>query len=91
MGSSSEISPNQLAGLLKGRKFGVNQIDSLPSLAPTENSDDLQELQSYCQKMGIIGLSCTSMNAKAMLRMIKAKMGDRSSINEISKKQVLHG
>jgi hypothetical protein len=92
MGSSTEISPDQLLTLLKGRKFGTNELETpLSPLASAENESDLKELQSYCQKMGIIGVTCMGMNAKSMLKMIKGKIGDRSEINEISKKQLLHG
>lgn len=90
--NQSEISPAQLASLLRGKKFGTgiddNSFDPLNSANYSE--EDLKELQDYCSKRGIIGVSFKGMNPKAVLQMLKAKTGDRSGINE-SKKELLHG
>jgi len=36
---------------------------------------DINELESFCHKYGIIGFNCGRMNPKAALRMLKSRMG----------------
>ena len=36
---------------------------------------DINELESFCRKYGIIGFNCGRMNPKAALRMLKSRMG----------------
>jgi hypothetical protein len=36
---------------------------------------DIEELESFCRKYGIIGFNCGRMNPKAALRMLKSRMG----------------
>ena len=36
---------------------------------------DIEELESFCHKYGIIGFNCGRMNPKAALRMLKSRMG----------------
>lgn len=39
------------------------------------NDSDINELESFCRKHGIIGFNCGNMNPKAALRLLKMKMG----------------
>jgi hypothetical protein len=36
---------------------------------------DIDELESFCRKYGIIGFNCGRMHPKAALRMLKSRMG----------------
>ena len=36
---------------------------------------DIEELESFCHKYGIIGFNCGRMDPKAALRMLKSRMG----------------
>ena len=36
---------------------------------------DINELESFCRKYGIIGFNCGRMNPKSALRMLKSRMG----------------
>ena len=36
---------------------------------------DIEELESFCRKYGIIGFNCGRMNPKSALRMLKSRMG----------------
>ena len=38
-------------------------------------TNDINELESFCNKHGIIGFNCGRMNPKAALRLLKMKMG----------------
>jgi hypothetical protein len=92
-GPSSEISPEQLSALLLGRKFGKKEDEqTLPMnpKVPEYSDEEMKELMDYCQKRGIIGVNFNGMNPRATLQMLKAKTGDRSSINE-TKKVLLNG
>ena len=88
----SEISPDQLSSLLGGRKFNGELSEnpfSPPEAEINYSEDDLKELQEYCSKMGIIGISFNGRNPKMILKMLKEKMGYNSSINEVSNKREL--
>jgi hypothetical protein len=38
----------------------------------------MKELQEYCQKHGILGVNFGNRNPRAVLQMLKARMGERS-------------
>lgn len=48
-----------------------------PTNFPVVNHDenDINELESFCRKYGIIGFNCGRMSPKAALRMLKMRMG----------------
>jgi hypothetical protein len=60
--------------LMIQRKQAENE-ENLPIIPQLDNMD-VQQLQQYCQQMGIAGVS-SKLPPKAMLNMIRAKMGDR--------------
>lgn len=39
------------------------------------NQEDIDELESFCRKYGILGFNCGRMHPKAALRMLKMRMG----------------
>jgi len=47
------------------------------NLPPTQEfpQQDINELESFCHKYGIIGFNCGRMHPRAALRMLKMKMG----------------
>lgn len=50
------------------------------------------ELEAYCRANGILGINGGNMDPLTLMRMIKARRGDRTpTINEVAKKQVLNG
>ena len=48
-----------------------------PTNSPIVNYDinDINELESFCRKYGIIGFNCGRMHPRAALRMLKMRMG----------------
>jgi hypothetical protein len=91
--ASPAVSSADIQSLLRGRSFGSQQ-DSKPfemnPTIPAYNDADMQELQDYCSKRGILGANFNGRDPKSILRMLKARMGDRSSINE-TKRGLLNG
>jgi hypothetical protein len=93
--SNDSVSSADIQSLLKGRSFGHQQNNEVkpfemnPSI-PDYNNADMQELQDYCTKRGILGVNFNGRDPKSILRMLKARMGDRYSINE-TKKGLLNG
>lgn len=90
--SNDSVSSADINALLRGRNFGSQKQDATfemnPSI-PEYNEDDMRELQEYCQKRGIVGVNFAGRNPKAVLQMLKARMGERSE--SISKKGMLYG
>ena len=91
--SNDSVSGADIQSLLRGRSF-VSHQDIKPfemNPAITDYNDaDMQELQDYCSKRGILGVNFNGRDPKSILRMLKARMGDRSSINE-TKRGLLNG
>lgn len=93
--ASPAVSSADIQSLLRGRLFGHQKqqaetpFEMNPSI-PEYNDADMQELQDYCSKRGILGVNFNGRDPKSILRMLKARMGDRSSINE-TKRGLLHG
>ena len=91
-----DLSADDINSLLKGRKFGNKQVenDQFPqnNFQPIEqyDSSEMKELEEFCQKRGIVGINFNGMRPSAVLRMLKAKTGDKSSINE-TKRGLLNG
>ncbi len=74
--SKDEVSMNDINNLLKGRSYtqeplAYNQIQE-------HDPNDIRELEEYCQKRGILGVNFGGRNPKAVLQMLKARMGERS-------------
>lgn len=90
-----EVSASDIQSLLRGRSFGHHKqqeekpFEMNPSI-PAYNDADMQELQDYCSKRGILGVNFNGRDPRSILRMLKSRMGDRSSINE-TKKGLLNG
>ena len=93
--ASPAVSSADIQSLLRGRSFGNQKqqaekpFEMNPSI-PEYNDADMNELQDYCSKRGILGVNFNGCDPKSILRMLKARMGDRSSINE-TKRGLLHG
>lgn len=91
--NNDSVSMSDINSLLRGRNFGSQKQDvpfeMNPSI-PEYNEDDMQELQDYCSQRGILGVNFNGRDPKSILRMLKARMGDRSSINE-TKRGLLNG
>jgi hypothetical protein len=88
-----EVSAVELNSLLKGRKFGVKKEDvpfDMCPPSPLYDIEEMQELEQYCKTRGIIGVNLNGMNPRAILRMLKNRMGDKTPINE-TKKEILYG
>ena len=58
--------------LVKRKKQGEDT--TLPPIQEFPQQD-IEELESFCRKYGIIGFNCGRMNPKAALRMLKSRMG----------------
>ena len=93
--ASPAVSSADIQSLLRGRSFGNQKqqaekpFEMNPSI-PEYNDADMNELQDYCSKRGILGVNFNGRDPKSILRMLKARMGDRTSINE-TKKGLLNG
>ena len=94
--ASPAVSSADINSLLKGRSFGHQQSNEVkpfemnPSI-PDYNNADMQELQDYCSKRGIVGINFNGMRPSAVLRMLKAKTGFQQSEQQVSKKGLIHG
>ena len=93
--SNDSVSSADIQSLLRGRSFGHHKqqedkpFEMNPDI-PAYNDADMQELQDYCSKRGILGVNFNGRDPKSILRMLKARMGDRTSINE-TKRGLLNG
>jgi len=58
--------------LVKRKKQGEDT--TLPPIQEFPQQD-IEELESFCRKYGIIGFNCGRMNPKSALRMLKSRMG----------------
>lgn len=58
--------------LVKRKKQGEDT-----TLPPTREfpQQDIEELESFCRKYGILGFNCGRMHPKSALRMLKSRMG----------------
>jgi len=79
--SRDEVSINDINSLLKGRSQNQDPV--------SYDVDDIKELQEYCQKHGILGVNFGNRNPRAILQMLKARMGERSE--PVSKRGLING
>ncbi len=92
--SNDSVSSADIQSLLRGRSFGHHKqqeekpFEMNPSI-PAYNDADMQELQDYCSKRGILGVNFNGRDPKSILRMLKARMGERSE--PINKRGILNG
>lgn len=88
-----QVSASDLNGLLKGRTF-KKSVEADTNMCPTTvmqyDAAEMNELEEYCRKHGIIGVGLGNMSPRATLKMLMAQRGDRSSINE-TKRVLLNG
>ena len=91
--ASPAVSSADIQSLLRGKSFGNKSTEDKPfemnPSIPEYSEDDVRELQEYCQKRGIIGVNFGNRNPKAVLQMLKARMGERSE--PISKRGLING
>lgn len=87
MNNIPEFDPYQM--LLK-RKQCQDDPTFIPKIE--HNQEDVKELEEFCTKYGILGLNFKNMNPKAILNMLKSKMGvlDTESILKKSNKKMLY-
>jgi hypothetical protein len=52
----------------KGEDTNLPPIQEFPQ-------EDINELESFCRKYGILGFNCGTMHPRAALRMLKMRMG----------------
>ena len=83
-----EVSSADLNSLLRGRKFGKDATQLQPVAIPEYNPDDIQELEEFCHRRGIVGINFNGMNPKAVLQMLKGRLGIQE---QPVKKGILHG
>jgi len=62
-----------------------SETEDLPDI-PELDQMDVEALQDFCAQMGIAGVS-SKLPPKAMLSMLRAKMGDRDSVISAMEKQ----
>jgi len=74
--SRDEVSMSDIKALLKGRSY--NQEPLSYDQIPQYDNNDMKELQEYCQKYGILGVNFGNRNPRAVLQMLKARMGERN-------------
>ncbi len=73
------------------RKRNVHVTENLPVIShPTE---DIRQLEEFCNQHGIIGFSCGKISPRIALQMLKSKMGviDTENYNKSSTKKLLIG
>ena len=71
---SFNINNNDPVWAMMVKRKKQEETGQLPT--PDEyNKREVQELQDFCAKYGILGLDFRGMNPKAVLRMLKNKMG----------------
>lgn len=91
--SNDSVSMSDINSLLRGRNFGMSKMDEKPfemnPSIPEYNEEDMKELQEYCQKRGILGVNFGNKNPRAVLQMLKARMGERNE--PVFKKGMLYG
>lgn len=89
-----EVSASDINSLLRGRTFGNKTVEDkhfeMNPTIPAYSDEDMKELQDYCAKRGIIGVNFNGMHPSAVLKMLKARMGERNE-QTISKKGMLYG
>lgn len=88
MNNIPEFDPYQL--LLKRKQ----QQDDPTFISKIEyNPGDIQELEMFCKKHGILGVNFKNMSPRAILNMLKSKMGivDTESVTKNSSKKMLYG
>ena len=61
------------AEMLKRKKQSDNEDIDLTVTPYDEN--DVEELEKFCEKHGVVGFNCGKMSPKAALQMLKSKMG----------------
>lgn len=88
MNNVSDFDPYKL--LLKRKQ---QQDDPLLIPKVQYNESDVKELEEFCTKHGILGINFKNMNPKAILNMLKSKMGviDTESVINNSNKKILNG
>lgn len=114
VGAVGQVDPYKL---MLQKKSGTYKDQELPK--PIQwPEEDIQKLQTYCTKMGIVGFNCGRMHPIAALAMLKKQFGEDFSdipleervpsgyqkigtcsqqgssypyVNDINKKQILHG
>jgi hypothetical protein len=59
--------------LMTKRKQQQDDSENVPII--NYNDEDINELELFCRKHGIIGFNCGRMHPKTALRMLKIKMG----------------
>lgn len=59
--------------LMAKRKQQQDNSENIPIV--NYNDKDINELESFCRKHGIIGFNCGRMHPKAALRMLKMRIG----------------
>lgn len=78
-----EVSMNDINALLRGRSYATKKEDEKPidmnPTIPEYNEEDMKELEEYCKKRGIVGVNFGNRNPRAVLEMLKGRMGDRTS------------
>lgn len=77
--------------LVKRKKQGEDT--NLPPIQEFPQ-EDVEELESFCRKYGILGFNCGRMNPKAALNMLRRKIGvkyDETSTPRVVNKHLLNG
>lgn len=71
-----QVSASDLDGLLKGRRFGQKQATEADMCPVMSECDpvELQELEDYCKKRGIVGVNFNGMSPRATLNMLRGKV-----------------
>lgn len=88
----AEVSVTDLNSLLKGRKYGVKQedkpFDMCPPI-PQHDYEEIQELEQYCKRRGIVGVNFAGMSPHQVLSMLKGKVEGKYA--PTTKRGILHG
>ena len=72
------------------------KLEQTPAGVEEYNKSDVEELESFCKKYGILGVNFGRMNPRAVLQMLKSKMGIYNAESftppaDTSKKTLLNG
>lgn len=90
--TAKEVSSSDIDKLIGNRKFNSIPIDHTfnmcPPIQPYDESE-INELEEYCKKRGIIGVNFTGMRPSAVLEMLKGKIEGCHRV--VSPRGVLHG
>lgn len=79
MAKSNDSGFDPYQTMLNRKKRQEDPIADQEPVVKHHDNDDIKALEEFCQQYGILGFNCGTMNPKAALMFLKAKMGVRQT------------